>query len=145
MFYKKYSNLKTANDAKTLLSSLRQKIRILQNVELMTFNKYMDYKHGLKRDPVKKLFEQLSHKDKENRFAHITECTEGKKCKNTSPKKDKERTTEHTFTTVTIETSPALLSSPEVTSYVASTPPAPPLPHSFGPFSLLPPRNETFL
>lgn len=148
VLYKKYTNTKTASDAKSLLTTIRQKIQSMQYLELMTFNKSMEYKHGLKRDPVKKAFGQISQKDKANRFGHLNESFQiaMKNVQNsTSDNKSKNQETP-TYATVTIETVPISTPLQEMTPLLASSPPpAPPLPPHMAQFSPLIPRHETFL
>lgn len=149
VLYKKYTNIKSSNDAKNLLTLLQQKIRAMQYLELLTYNKTMEYRYGLKRNPIiKKAFGQFTQKN--NHFDHITEClqpTQPAKVPANQPSKiDNLNNSEPTFAVVTIEIPPVSTSLPEMTPVSPTTPPAPPLPQHLGlPYLPLSARHETFI
>ena len=149
MHYKKYLITKSENEAKNLLTTLSQKIQALQYLELITHNKYMDYKHGLKKDStVKKAFRQ---KEKGGYFDHLTDCIQTTQpvmpiVIQGSPKKENNVTSEQSFSIITIEMSPLHPNVAPVTTITPTTPPAPPLPPFLGiPYLPFNARNETFI
>jgi len=48
LYYRKYSNVKTADDAKNLMDSITQRQKALSNLEIMTYKKYLNLSHELK-------------------------------------------------------------------------------------------------
>ncbi|XP_046573107.1 uncharacterized protein LOC124281131 [Haliotis rubra] len=46
LLFKKYTNLKTSSDCKSLIRTVRQKHRALQHLELLVYRKYVKFQHG---------------------------------------------------------------------------------------------------
>ena len=70
MYFKKYSNIKNANEAKNLISLVRQRQRVLHRLEVMTYRKYLDILHGLKSPDVK-LKSSLLYKERSSNFEQL--------------------------------------------------------------------------
>ncbi|KAK3606991.1 hypothetical protein CHS0354_011860, partial [Potamilus streckersoni] len=53
LYYKKYNNIKNVNEAKSLLSIIRHKANALRHLEIMTYQKLLDFQYQLKSEVVK--------------------------------------------------------------------------------------------
>ncbi|KAL3846982.1 hypothetical protein ACJMK2_017922 [Sinanodonta woodiana] len=53
LYYKKYNNVKNANEAKHLLSIIRHKANAMRHLEIMTYQKLLDFQYQLKSEAVK--------------------------------------------------------------------------------------------
>lgn len=128
LFYKKYNTVKSASDARSLLENVQQKIKALQYIELLTYNKYLDCKHDLKSNFVMHRSAKLS-KNKKRHFGPVKEALKyhARKEKSTNAEEDEKGDFEpdaiplHAFATVTIESS--LQEQPQA-DMTPSTPPA---------------------
>ncbi|XP_045201668.2 uncharacterized protein DDB_G0284459-like [Mercenaria mercenaria] len=153
VFYKKYNNVKSASEANNLLTNLRQKIKALQYIELLTYNKYLEHKHDVKSCSVKHRSGALS-KNKKRHFGPLKDAIQfgsaGKGCNSEANSADQEADDIplHAFATVTIESpTPPQQSTPSTPPMQA---PAPLLPAQLfrGPLSLVSSANmatETFI
>ncbi|KAH3806088.1 hypothetical protein DPMN_134402 [Dreissena polymorpha] len=61
--YRRYSHIRSLPEAKALLQHIRQKVRTLQYIELLTYNKAMEFQHGLKKASVKNAFSEMLQKN----------------------------------------------------------------------------------
>ncbi|KAL4220428.1 hypothetical protein ACF0H5_020831 [Mactra antiquata] len=109
VFYKKYSNVKSAEESKNLLQTIRKKIKALEYIELMVYDKYVDFNHDLKSDSIQTQSNFLM-KNKRRHFGHLTDTIEHKR-KNRADKRargkikpfDAANNAIEKLTTVTIE------------------------------------------
>lgn len=144
VFYKKYLNVKTAMEASDLLANVRQKLKALQYIELLTYNKYLECKHETKSSSVMHRSTTLS-KHKKRHFGPLMDAMQFANAeKSSSPSSNSAETVAddnglQKFATVTIE--------PFISQVVSSTPPVqgPLLPAHYirGPLSLTSSANMT--
>lgn len=117
----------SVSEANNLLVIVRQKIKTLHYIELLTYNKSVECQHNLKSSPIRRRLNALS-KNKKRHFGHLADASaeNGSNtyawCKGQVP----DDIPPHAFTIVTIESPPEVHSPTEVTPF--TIPPAPPAP-----------------
>jgi hypothetical protein len=78
--------VKTTIEARDLLGTVRQKIKVLQYIELLTYNKYLECKHETKSSSVKNRSNILS-KNKKRHFGPLMDAIQFASAeKNSSPR-----------------------------------------------------------